>query len=259
MVLSVMIPVYNEVTTIHEILRRARRGSAGEGDSSSSTTARRTAPATSSRIWSGRPTCVVLPRAEPGKGAALRTGLRRGDRRHRDRPGRRPRVRPDRVPEADRSRSSRARPTSSTARASSAATAPRAVLLALRRQPVPDAAVQHVHQPEPHRHGDLLQGLPPRDHPGRSRSRSDRFGFEPEMTAKIASAAAAASTRCGISLLRPHLRRRQEDRLEGRRPGDLVHREVPDQEVSRLRDTPPLHPWHTGDACAALYLFPDQR
>ena len=25
-----------------------------------------------------------------------------------------------------------------------------------------DHAVEHVHQPEPHRHGDLLQGLPPR-------------------------------------------------------------------------------------------------
>ena len=38
----------------------------------------------------------------------------------------------------------------------------RAVLLALRRQQDADDAVEHVHQPEPDRHGDLLQGLPPR-------------------------------------------------------------------------------------------------
>ena len=49
--------------------------------------------------------------------------------------------------------------------------APGALLLALGRQPVPDHAVQHVHQPEPHRHGDLLQGLPARGHPVASPSR----------------------------------------------------------------------------------------
>ena len=59
------------------------------------------------------------------------------------------------------------------------------------------------------------------------RSRSDRFGFEPEVTAKVAALPAAASTRSPISLLRPHLRGRQEDRLEGRRPRPLVHPQVP--------------------------------
>src|SRR2546429_8085564 len=37
---------------------------------------------------------------------------------------------------------------------------PRAVLLALRRQQLPDARLQHVHQPEPHGHGDVLQDGP---------------------------------------------------------------------------------------------------
>ena len=63
------------------------------------------------------------------------------------------------------SRSRTGSPTSSTARGSSRPAAPGPLLLALGRQPVPDHAVEHVHQPEPHRHGDLLQGLPPRGHP----------------------------------------------------------------------------------------------
>ena len=49
-----------------------------------------------------------------------------------------------------------------------------------------DHAVEHGHQPEPHRHGDLLQGLPAR---GAERSciEEDGFGFEPEITAKVAA------------------------------------------------------------------------
>ena len=46
--------------------------------------------------------------------------------------------------------------------------------------------VEHVHEPEPHRHGDRLQALPARGACSRSRSRCDRFGFEPEITAKVA-------------------------------------------------------------------------
>ncbi len=40
-------------------------------------------------------------------------------------------------------------------------------------------AVQHVHQPEPHRHGDLLQGLPARGHRRRIELEEDRFGSSP--------------------------------------------------------------------------------
>ena len=57
--------------------------------------------------------------------------------------------------------------------------APGAVLLALGRQPVPDHPVEHVHQPEPHRHGDLLQGLPPRGHPVDRTSRRTGSGSSP--------------------------------------------------------------------------------
>jgi len=57
------------------------------------------------------------------------------------------------------SRSRRGLPTWSTDRASWR-TAPRALLLALCRQPFPDHDFQHDDQPEPHGHGDLLQGVP---------------------------------------------------------------------------------------------------
>ena len=43
---------------------------------------------------------------------------------------------------------------------------PGALFLAQHRQPVPNVIVEHVDGPQPHRHGDLLQGLPPRN-PGK--------------------------------------------------------------------------------------------
>ena len=53
----------------------------------------------------------------------------------------------------------------------------------------------------------------------------DRFGFEPEITAKVARGR-LARLRGRHLLQRPHLRRGQEDRLEGRRPRPLLHRAV---------------------------------
>jgi hypothetical protein len=50
--------------------------------------------------------------------------------------------------------------------------------------------------------------------------RSNRFGFEPEFTAKIARKRLR-------QLQRPHLRRGQEDHLEGRGQGPLRHRLLP--------------------------------
>jgi hypothetical protein len=53
----------------------------------------------------------------------------------------------------------------------------------------------------------------------------NRFGFDPEITAKI------AKTRCriyevGYLLLRTHPRARQEDRVEGRRAGNIPHNQI---------------------------------
>ena len=50
----------------------------------------------------------------------------------------------------------------------------------------PDPAVELLHRPQPHGHGSLLQGLPPRGDPGDHAEESNRFGFEPEVTAKVA-------------------------------------------------------------------------
>ena len=44
--------------------------------------------------------------------------------------------------------------------------------------------------PQPHRHGDLLQGVPPRAASSPCIIEEDRFGFEPEITAKVARAGA---------------------------------------------------------------------
>ena len=72
--------------------------------------------------------------------------------------------------------------------------APRPVLLALRRQPLLTLS-RTAHQPEPHRHGDVLQGVPARRDPVARASRRTGFGVEPEITAKVARAATRASTR----------------------------------------------------------------
>ena len=53
----------------------------------------------------------------------------------------------------------------------------------------------------------------------------DRFGFEPEITAKLARAGLRIYE-VGISLLRANLRRGQEDRMARRRPRPRVHRQV---------------------------------
>ena len=53
--------------------------------------------------------------------------------------------------------------------------------------------------------------------------REDRFGFEAEVTAKIA-ARALAHLRGADLLPRAHVRRGQEDHLEGRHPRRVVHR-----------------------------------
>ena len=72
--------------------------------------------------------------------------------------------------------------------------APGALLLALARQPVPDDGLQHVHGPEPHRHGDLLQGLPPGG-PGRACTDLRPLRLRARADGAV-RAAGRASTRC---------------------------------------------------------------
>ena len=174
--LSVVIPVYNEKDTMEEIVRRVRAVPIpkeiilvddGSTDGTREMLATLDAAAT---------TCEVLyHERNRGKGAALRTGFAAGHRRHRHRPGRRPGVRPSQYPAADpadrRGRGRRGLRLAVHGRRA----APRALLLALRGQPRADHALEHVHRPEPDRHGDLLQGLPPRGdrgHPAHARSRT---------------------------------------------------------------------------------------
>ena len=63
----------------------------------------------------------------------------------------------------------------------------------------------------------------------------DRFGFEPEITAKLARRH-CVFYEVGDQLLRPDLRRGQEDRAQGCLPGDLRDRQilVPEQAMTAL-------------------------
>ena len=54
---------------------------------------------------------------------------------------------------------------------------------------------------------------------------SDRFGFEPEVTARLARRK-RAHLRGADLVFRAHVRRREEDRVEGWRRGILAHRAI---------------------------------
>ena len=183
---SVVVPVFNEAATVGQVVDELLALEL-PSRSCSSTTAPRTARRPSSR---GSPSThaevkVLTQPRNRGKGAAVRRGItestgdilliqdadleysptdipalidplltRQGRRRLRHPPARR------RAPAA------------------------RAPVLALRRQPLPDAAGQRALQHDDLRHGGRLQGLP-----RRARARpdliSDDFRIEPELTAKV--------------------------------------------------------------------------
>ena len=186
-----------------------------------------------------------LPRARTrarGRPCAPASARHRPDRH---RPGRRPRVRPRPVPAADpadRRGQGRRRLRLAVHRRD----APGPLLLALAGQQVPDPAVEHVHQPEPDRHGGLLQGLPPRGDPGdhaeeqpvRVRARGDGQGGP---VPDAGRSTAGPPRRCRIyempvSYNGRDYQRGQEDRLEGRRPGPLLHRPLRLSPTDRGRD-----------------------
>ena len=195
--LSVVMPCYNEDATIADVPRAVLASPVASPRSSSSTTAPPTA-----RRELARPTLRPTPRvrrappaAQPGQGRGAAHRLRRG---HRGRTS----IVQDADLEYDPAdyaallepiarRPGRRRLRLALPRRPAP---PRPLLLALRRQPVPDAALEHVHQPEPHRHGDLLQGLPPRGDPAH-RARGGPLRLRARDHGQGRRAAAAGSTR----------------------------------------------------------------
>ena len=159
-VLSVVIPVYNEVDNIREIHARVRavvivKEIVLVDDGSTDGTR---------EILSGMSddtTKVVLHERNMGKGAALRTGFRNvtgdiviiQDADLEYDPAQYPKlVQPILEGKADVVYGSRF---------VTGDVSPSSLLLAHGRQQLPDAAFQHAYQPEPDGHGDLLQGVPP--------------------------------------------------------------------------------------------------
>ncbi len=251
--LSVVIPVYNERRWLPEV----RPPGAGRADrrrkSSSSTIAAPTAPATCSATWTAGTTFASSTSRSTGQGGRPARGVQAGHRRRRHRPGRRPRIRSGRVsaaPPADPRRPGRRRLRLAVPRRA----APRALLLALGRQQDADDAVEHVHQPEPDRHGDLLQGLPPRGARGDRRCKSNRFGFEPEVTAKVARKrnAAVAGLRGADQLLRPDVRGRQEDPTPRTRSAPSGASSATGQPIDPPSEAFYLTPYFSASAIASL-------
>ena len=169
-----------------------------------------------------------------GRGPAHR--FRPRHRRVRDRPGCRSRVRPRRVPDPARAPGGRRRGRRLRVAIRVEPSTPSALLLAFGGQPLPHSAVERLHRPQPHRHGDLLQGIPARRDPvdrdrgGPVRVRARDHGED--------RPAPAAHLRGRHLLQRQDLRRGQEDRLARRRASRDLHREVLDpQPVGRSSGT----------------------
>ena len=220
--LSVVMPCYNELATIDEVVDQVL-ASPWTSESSSSTTARPTAPASSSTKFDDPRVRVVLQPRQPGQGRGAAPRLRA-----------RPPATYVIVQDADleydpastascSSRSSTARPTSSSARASSAATPHRVLyfwhsvgnkLLTLLSNMFTNLNLTDMETCYKVFRREVIQWITLEE---------DRFGFEPEITAKVA-AGRLADLRGRHHLRRPHLRRGQEDRLARRRAGPLLHR-----------------------------------
>ena len=102
--------------------------------------------------------------------------------------------------------------------------APRAVLLALDGQQAAHDPVQHVHRPQPHRHGDLLQGLPRATSSQRSAPRCRTASASSPRSPPRSPACGVRVYEVPISYHGRDVLGGQEDRLEGRRRRGLDDR-----------------------------------
>src|SRR5687768_16128003 len=177
-----------------------------------------------------RPAPPPAPERGQGPGDPHRARRLHGGDRHRA--GRRPRVRPAglaRAPRADHRREGGRLLRLPVPRGP----APGAVLLALRGEHGADPVLEHADEPEPDRHGDLLQGGP--GGPGAGARGRARVG--PVRVRARDHGAARPAGRAdlrGADLVRgPDVCRGEEDQLEGRRRRLLAHPEV---QLRRMTD-----------------------
>jgi hypothetical protein len=191
MKLSVVIPVYNEAKTIRELVRQVLAVPV-EKEIVSSTTAPRTAHATSSpsRRQGRRPR--LLPAGEPGKGAAVARGFQEA-RETWSSFRRGPRVRPEGVPEALKPIVEGHADVVYGSRFLGGGER-RVLYFGTRSAPHVDARVQHVHEPEPDGHGDLRKMF--RREVIQSITIESAGSGSSRRSRRRSRAAATASTRC---------------------------------------------------------------
>src|SRR3989454_875503 len=176
---------------------------------------------------------------EPWQGSGAAHRLRRRHRRCRRGAGRRSRIRPRGALET-----AGAYPPGSRRRGVWVSLprrpAPRPLLLACDRQPAAHAALQHAHEPELERHGDVLQAGARR--PLEAAATERRAVRDRGRADGAARASGCPHLGAADFLQRSHLRRRKKDRLAGRARGPVPHPAV----------QPPSAPRRLARALAAL-------